>query len=113
MAQIVKTYSKSAFLFISDGRKVTGTARSVDGFDVVAALESVKDIFIKYGGHNQGAGFTLEDSKIEEFLSMVDKNLKEAVVGNTLLIEGELKISDIVVDFYKQVEATKPYGRGI
>ncbi|MCA6070146.1 MAG: single-stranded-DNA-specific exonuclease RecJ, partial [Endomicrobium sp.] len=115
-SQMVKTYSRPAFLFISDGREATGAARSVAGFDVVAALENVKDILIKYGGHNQAAGFTLEDSKIEEFTRRIseyaDKNLKEAMIDNTFLIEGELKISDIVVDFYNQVEVMEPFGVG-
>ncbi|MDR3274832.1 MAG: hypothetical protein LBS81_02410 [Endomicrobium sp.] len=50
---MVKIYSKPAFLFITDGKEATGAARSVEDFDVVAALESVKDILIKYGGHSR------------------------------------------------------------
>ncbi|MDR1926440.1 MAG: single-stranded-DNA-specific exonuclease RecJ, partial [Endomicrobium sp.] len=115
-SQMVKTYFKPAFLFISDGQEATGAARSVDGFDVVAALESVKDILVKYGGHNQAAGFTLEDSKIEEFIKRiseyVDRNLIEKTSGNTMLIESELKISDITVDFHKHVEIMEPFGIG-
>jgi single-stranded-DNA-specific exonuclease len=115
-SQMVKTYFKPAFLFISNGQEATGAARSVDGFDVVAALESVKDILLKYGGHNQAAGFTLEDSKIEEFTRRIfeyaEKNLNEVIFENTLLVEGELKISDVTLDFYKQVEIMEPFGMG-
>ncbi|MDR3253776.1 MAG: DHH family phosphoesterase, partial [Endomicrobium sp.] len=80
-SQMVKTYSKPAFLFITDGKEATGAAISVEGFDVVAALENVKDILIKYGGHSQAAGFTLEHSKIEEFTKRISEyvgqNLKK------------------------------------
>jgi single-stranded-DNA-specific exonuclease len=115
-SQMVKTYSKPAFLFITDGKEATGAARSVEGFDVVAALESVKDILTKYGGHNQAAGFTLEDSKIEDFVRRIsdyaNKNLKEISSNKTILIESELKISDISVNFYKQINKLEPFGMG-
>ncbi|MDR2436777.1 MAG: single-stranded-DNA-specific exonuclease RecJ [Endomicrobium sp.] len=113
-SQMVKTYAKPAFLFISDGKEASGAVRSVEGFDVVTALESVKDILIKYGGHSQAAGFTLEDSKSDEFIKRIseytDKNLKETSFLNTVLIENELKISDITVDYYNQIEMMQPFG---
>ncbi len=115
-SQMVKAYAKPAFLLITDGKEATGAARSVEGFDVVAALESVKDILIKYGGHSQAAGFTLEDSKIEEFrkriLEYCDKNMKEINTNDDIIIDAELRISDINVDFYKQIEILEPFGMG-
>jgi single-stranded-DNA-specific exonuclease len=115
-SQMVKTYAKPVFLFISDGKEAIGAVRSVEGFDVVAALKSVKDILIKYGGHSQAAGFTLKDSKSDEFIKRIceytDKNLKEPPLLNTILIESELKISDITVNYYKQVEMMQPFGIG-
>jgi single-stranded-DNA-specific exonuclease len=115
-SQMVKTYSKPAFLFITDGKEATGAARSIEGFDVVAALESVKDILTKYGGHSQAAGFSLDDSKVEDFVRRIadyaTENLKEISSDKTILIESELKISDISVDFYKQVKKMEPFGMG-
>ncbi|MDR0617694.1 MAG: single-stranded-DNA-specific exonuclease RecJ [Endomicrobium sp.] len=115
-SQMVKMYSKPAFLFITDGKEATGAARSLEGFDVVAALESVKDILTKYGGHNQAAGFTLDHSKIGDFIKRIsdyaNKNLKYTSYDKTILVEGELKISDITIDFYKQVKKMEPFGMG-
>jgi single-stranded-DNA-specific exonuclease len=115
-SQMVKMYSKPAFLFITDGKEATGAARSVEGFDVVAALESVKDILTKYGGHNQAAGFTLDDSKIGDFIKRIsdyaNKNLKDINYDKIIPVEGELKISDITIDFYKQVKKMEPFGIG-
>ncbi|MDR1784636.1 MAG: single-stranded-DNA-specific exonuclease RecJ [Endomicrobium sp.] len=115
-SQMVKTYSKPAFLFITDGKEAIGAARTIEDFDVVAALESVKDILIKYGGHCQAAGFVLKHSKIDEFtrriLEYVNKNLVKKNHSNTLIIESELKISDISLDLYKQIEMMEPFGIG-
>ncbi len=115
-SQMVKTYSKPAFLLITDGNEATGAARSVEGFDIVAALESVKDILVKYGGHCQAAGFTVEHSKIDEFkkriLEYVEKNIDKIDPCDSIIIETELKISDINIDFYKQLEILEPFGMG-
>ncbi|MDR1087133.1 MAG: single-stranded-DNA-specific exonuclease RecJ [Endomicrobium sp.] len=115
-SQMVKTYAKPVFLFITDGKEATGAVRAIEGFDAVLALESVKDILIKYGGHSQAAGFTLEDSKSDEFIKRIykytEENLKQISLLNTILIESELKISDISVDFYKQLEIMQPFGIG-
>ncbi|MDR3112840.1 MAG: single-stranded-DNA-specific exonuclease RecJ [Endomicrobium sp.] len=115
-SQMVKTYARPAFLLITDGNEATGAVRSVGGFDIIAALESVKDILIKYGGHNQAAGFTIEHSKIAEFkkriLDYAARNIKNGVQGEMLNIEAELKISDINIDFYKQIEILEPFGMG-
>jgi single-stranded-DNA-specific exonuclease len=115
-SHMVKEYSKPIFLIISDGNTATGTARSIEGFDIIPAFESVKDILMKYGGHNQAAGFALKHSKIDEFskriLDYVNKNIKESVSANNIIsIETELKISDINVDFYKEIEKLEPFGR--
>jgi single-stranded-DNA-specific exonuclease len=113
-SQIVKEYGKPVFLLISDGREAIGAVRSVEGFNIIEALESLSDILIKYGGHNQAAGFTIEHSKIEEFkermLEYADKNIAEFENQHNIMIEGQLKISDINADFYKQIEAFEPFG---
>jgi single-stranded-DNA-specific exonuclease len=58
----------------------------------------------------------LEDSKSDEFIKRIceyaDKNLKETAFLNTILIESELKISDITISYYKQVEMMQPFGIG-
>ncbi|MCL2485722.1 MAG: single-stranded-DNA-specific exonuclease RecJ [Endomicrobia bacterium] len=113
-SQMVKSYFKPVFLIITDGVEATGAARSVDSFDIVAALESVKDILIKYGGHSQAAGFTIEHSKIDEFKKRIteyaEKNFTPSDLAETIIMDGELKISDINSDFYKQIDIMEPFG---
>ncbi|MDR2192383.1 MAG: single-stranded-DNA-specific exonuclease RecJ [Endomicrobium sp.] len=113
-SQMVKTYGRPAFLLITDGNEATGAVRSVSCFDIIDSLESVKDILIKYGGHSQAAGFTIEHSKIEEFkkriLDYADGKLKKDAKGEEIAVETELKISDINLEFYKQLEILEPFG---
>ena len=113
-SQMVKTYARPAFLLITDGSEATGAVRSVAGFDIIAALESIKDILVKYGGHSQAAGFTIAHSKIEEFKKRISayaaEKLKKDIKSEAIVVETELKISDINVEFYKQLEILEPFG---
>jgi single-stranded-DNA-specific exonuclease len=115
-SQMVKTYGRPAFLLITDGSEATGAVRSVDGFDIIAALESVKDVLIKYGGHSQAAGFTIKHSKIGEFKNRISDyanlRIKNDDKGETVVIEAELKISDVNLEFYRQLEILEPFGMG-
>ncbi|MDR2772849.1 MAG: single-stranded-DNA-specific exonuclease RecJ [Elusimicrobiota bacterium] len=115
-AGMVKTYSKPVFLLINDGKTAVGTARSVEGFNIIDALDNVKDILIKYGGHNQAAGFMIDNSNIEEFRRRITDYAQANLISvdsiDTIIIEGELKISDINLDFYNQVETLSPFGLG-
>ena len=43
-----------------------GSARSINGFHLVEALDQVSDLLLKYGGHPMAAGFTIEEAKLEE-----------------------------------------------
>ena len=113
-SQMVKSYLKPAFLLISDGNEAIGAARSVEGFDLIAALESVKDILVKYGGHSQAAGFTVAHANIENFKRRIkeyaEKHIVEIDPCENIEIDCELKISDISMDFYKQLDILEPFG---
>ncbi|MDR0822489.1 MAG: single-stranded-DNA-specific exonuclease RecJ [Endomicrobium sp.] len=113
-AQVVKEYQKPAFLLISDGYEAVGTVRSVEAFNIIEALDSVRDLLIKYGGHSQAAGFTIKHCKIDEFkqrmFEYADKNIADLAPKNSIAIEGILKVSDINANFYKQIEALAPFG---
>jgi single-stranded-DNA-specific exonuclease len=111
---IMKAYSRPVFLLISNDSQAIGAVRSVEGFNIIEALDNVKDILIKYGGHNQAAGFTIENSRIEEFkqrmLDYADKTLVSSEFRNSLMIDMELMLKDVNIEFLRQVEEMAPFG---
>lgn len=113
---MLKEYSKPAFLLISDGNEAVGAARASDNFSIINALENAKHLLEKYGGHSQAAGFTIKHSNIAEFkkitLEYAGRCLPDAEPKNIISIDGELKISDINFDFFKQIESLAPFGMG-
>jgi single-stranded-DNA-specific exonuclease len=115
-SQIVRKYYKPAILLISDEKEAVGAARSIEGFDMVDALNDVKDILVKYGGHPYAAGLTVETSNIEEFKNRIKKTAQERISGEKLVqnieIDAELEMDDINSKLLNELKMIEPFGSG-
>ncbi|WP_372520810.1 single-stranded-DNA-specific exonuclease RecJ [Candidatus Ruminimicrobiellum ovillum] len=115
-SQMVKLYGKPVILFIEDLQKgeATGACRSIDGFDIVGALDKTKDLLIKFGGHNQAAGLTIENSKIDEFRKRIKKIAKDYIstemVAKKINVDCELKITEVNKRTYNDLTLLEPFG---
>ena len=79
-----------------DGPRIRGSARSIPEFHITEALEQCSDLLVKYGGHAQAAGFTLEVQNRSDFIARMEE-LAEQELGDTQL-QPTLEI-DATVDF--------------
>jgi len=113
-AQIVKMYSRPAILFISDGNSCVGACRSIEGFDIVSALDKVKDLIVKFGGHCQAAGLTVELDKIDELkkrLNVIAENsISSQMIAKKINVDCEVKISDINRKTFNDLNLLEPFG---
>lgn len=97
--------------------KIAGSGRSIEGYDCTEALDSVKDLLLKYGGHPRACGFTMNDNtKFEElkrrFSDFAKNSLTAADLIPKLEIDAEISISDITWDFHEQIQLFEPFGMG-
>lgn len=115
-SQMVKLYAKPVILFIEDKEKgeATGACRSIDGFDIVSALDKTKDLLVKFGGHHQAAGLTIEISKINEFRNRIKQIAEDSIstemVAKKINIDYELKITDVNRRTYNDLLVMEPFG---
>jgi single-stranded-DNA-specific exonuclease len=97
-----------------------GSARSVPGFDLHAALGSCAAHLLSYGGHAAAAGLRIEESRVEDFraafLECVASNLNGASGGPgrqpELRIDGEVIFSSLTPTIVEQIERLGPFGHG-
>ena len=97
---------------VVDGEKIlTGSCRSIDGVSIINALtETAKDIGqFRFGGHDQAAGLSLEEEKIDQFKEKIDEKLSVYNIqelSRELDFDLELPISKIehrIVSFIDQL----------
>lgn len=117
-SRLVDRYHKPAILFSMPANgPVRGSARSVDGLNITAALAAQKDLLLNYGGHPMAAGLALELRNMPEFrrrlFRTVDKMLGAAAQEEPgLMIDAWLELPDITHDLATALESLAPYGPG-
>jgi single-stranded-DNA-specific exonuclease len=97
----------------SEGRAV-GSARSVPGFDLYAALHSCGDFFHSFGGHAHAAGFQMPLEKVaafaEKFEMIVRQNMTDEAQQPILNICGEIQFDQITPEFWQSLKRFEPFG---
>ena len=66
-SKLVEAFHKPAVVLAIEDGVAHGSCRSIPGFDLLEALEQCQDLFMKFGGHRQAAGVTLEAARVPEF----------------------------------------------
>lgn len=93
---------------------ISGSARSVEGFDLYSAISACSDLLTTFGGHLFAAGLTLPLANLEAFKVRFDEYVKQHILPEqqqpTLNIEAEIALEDITPQFFKVLQCMEPFG---
>jgi single-stranded-DNA-specific exonuclease len=113
-SKLVDTYHKPAIVLSVDGEVAHGSCRSIPDFDMLGALEHCADLFVRFGGHRQAAGLTMEAARVPEFRqrinSWADEVLEPDQLRPRLRIDGPLHLKAITHDLVRGLDAMGPFG---
>ena len=113
-SKLVDAYHKPAIVLSVDGDVAHGSCRSIPDFDMLGALEHCSDVFLKFGGHQQAAGLTMEAARVPEFRARVnayaDQVLEPDQLRPRLRIDGPLSLKSITHDLMRDLDAMGPFG---
>jgi single-stranded-DNA-specific exonuclease len=113
-SKLVDAYHKPAIVLSVDGDVAHGSCRSIPDFDMLGALEHCSNLFVKFGGHRQAAGLTMEAARIPEFRARVnayaDDVLEPDQLRPRLRIDGPLSLGSITHDLMRDLDALGPFG---
>lgn len=112
---IEKFYRPTIILTESNGL-ATGSARSVDGFDLYSAIEECSDLLEQYGGHTHAAGLTLKLENVkpfaEKFERIVAANIEERSLTPEIEYDAEIPLRAISPKFFNVLKQFSPFGPG-
>lgn len=115
-SRLTELYYRPAVVMAINNDMVTGSARSVAGFDIYAAIESCKDLLENFGGHTYAAGLSLKPENISKFThrfeKYVEENISEEQTVATMDIESEIDFRDISRKFHHELKHFAPFGPG-
>ena len=117
-SKIVDTYYKPVIIMEvkEDEGIAVGSCRSIEGFNILNALQSMPELFVKFGGHAGAAGFTIPIKNIELFKRKINeyakKILKEDDFVKIINIDKQIPMQKMSYEFFKTIELLKPFGFG-
>lgn len=98
-----------------EGEKFVGSGRSIDGFDVTAALRAAAEYLDKFGGHPQACGFSTTGEErftkaIEVMKAFAAEKIDNALLSPCLAIDAEIQLEDITWALYDHLQKLRPFG---
>jgi single-stranded-DNA-specific exonuclease len=115
-SKLVDAFHRPAIVLSTDGETAHGSCRSIPSFNMLAALESCADAMIKFGGHKQAAGLTIESARIRELRTRVndfaDGCLDPDDLRPRLWIDGALTFRSITEQVVSELTRLAPFGAG-
>ena len=107
-------YRPTIILTKGSDNTLVGSARSVRGFDVHAALEKCSEHLIQFGGHMYAAGMTLKSEKLDDFREAFEAAgadlLTKELLTPKVYYDAELDINDVNYRFYSIINKMAPFG---
>jgi len=116
-SRIAKAYHRPAAIISIDGDTAKGSARSIGDIDLLETFRECEDLLENYGGHRLAAGFQIPTKNIEAFRSRFDEVTRRRFPGTelyvpSLSVEVETDLSEITLDFVRQLQILEPFGHG-
>jgi len=112
--KICDEYGRPTLIIERGEKKSTGSARSIENFNITRALTECEEFLIRYGGHKTAAGFTLKTAKISLFYQKLEKIARQKIdlekMKPTLFIEAKINLSEINEKAFEQIEKFQPFG---
>ena len=116
-SRLVEAFYKPTIVFTqSQGGLVTGSARSVHGFDLYDAIESCADLLENFGGHLYAAGLTLKEENLPAFCERIEKFISGSIIPEmqtpVVDVDARLNFSQITPKFLRILKQFQPFGPG-
>ncbi len=113
-SRLTEIYFRPTVVLTRDDNLATGSARSVAGFDVYAAIKSCRDLLMNFGGHKYAAGLTLRWDDVVEFRNRFQKYVEEHIrpeqTEAMLDIDALIDFKDINKKMHNDLKKFAPFG---
>ena len=113
-SRLIEKYYRPSIVLTKSGDILTGSARSVSGFDIYKALEACKENLIQFGGHKYAAGLTLKMEQLSKFKLSFEKYAKENISPEykmrSMEYDLDIKFNDISPKLFRIINQMAPFG---
>lgn len=113
-SRLIEHYYRPTVVLTKSNGMATGSARSVEEFDLYQAVNACSDLLESFGGHKYAAGLTLPLENVEPFRQRFEKYVEENITDEQLIpqitIDQVIKLDQITPKFFKVMKQFEPFG---
>lgn len=113
-SRLTEKYFRPAVVLTKSSELITGSARSITGFDIYKAIENCRDLLENFGGHTYAAGLSLKEEKLEAFTKRFMDLAAEEIITEQMIpqidIDAELTFNEITKRFADKLKQMNPFG---
>lgn len=114
-SRVLQRFYRPTILVGGDGENWRGSGRSIEGFDLAAALRECDDLLIRHGGHAQAAGVTLHPDNLEALRRRLNDIARRALrpdqLQPALPLDAEIELGALTLPAVMELERLKPFGQ--
>ena len=113
-SRLIETHYRPTIVLTESNGKLTGSARSVSGFDVYNAIDACSDLLEQFGGHKYAAGLTLKKENLTAFIQRFEEVVSTTITAEMQIpkinIDLEMPMEDITMKTHRIIEQMAPFG---
>lgn len=114
-SRVLHEFYRPTFIIGGEGNAWRGSGRSIEGFDLAAALRECDDLLVKHGGHAMAAGLTINPKNLDAFRTRLNdlarRTLKREQLQPVLRLDAEVDLSELSFERVQELEKLKPLGQ--
>jgi single-stranded-DNA-specific exonuclease len=114
-AKLVEELARPVLMLERGPETSRGSARSLPGFNILAALTTCDDLFVRYGGHSAAAGFTIATERLPELearlLEYAEAHLPDEMLTPALEIDADVPLGALSWALLEQIAVLEPFGQ--
>ncbi|MAZ54474.1 MAG: single-stranded-DNA-specific exonuclease RecJ [Flavobacteriales bacterium] len=113
-SRLIETHYRPTIVLTESNGKLTGSARSVSGFDIYDAIDACSDLLEQFGGHKYAAGLTLKKENLTAFIQRFEEVVSTTITAEMQIpkinIDLEMPMQDINMKTHRIIEQMAPFG---
>ena len=114
-SRVLHEFYRPTFIVGGEGDAWRGSGRSIEGFDLAAALRECDDLLVKHGGHAMAAGLTIDPKNLDAFRARLNdlarRTLKPDQLQPILRLDAEIELSELSIERVQELDKLNPLGQ--
>jgi single-stranded-DNA-specific exonuclease len=115
-SRVLREFYRPTIILGGDGEQWRGSGRSIEGFDLAAALVQCDDLLLRHGGHAMAAGLSITTANVEAFRIRLNdiarRTLRREQLQPTLRLDSEATLAELTPERVLELQRLEPVGQG-